>query len=71
MNINFIRGAKPGGNIYARATVLHHGKKTLVVEAEIVNEAEQLIAKSRGTFFVVGNFLAGSDVDEKNQHSHS
>ena len=76
MNINFMHGAKPGGNIYARATVLHHGKNTLVVESEIVNEVDQLLAKSRGTFFVVGhfvaeNFVVGSDVDATDQHSHS
>lgn len=71
MNINFMHAARPGGNIYARATVLHHGKNTFVVESEIVNEADQLIAKSRGTFFVVGNFVAGSDVDENDQHPHT
>ncbi len=68
MNINLMRGAKPGGMIYAHATVIHHGKSTLVVEAEVVNDEDKLLAKSRGTFFVVGKFLDGSDVDDSDQH---
>jgi 1,4-dihydroxy-2-naphthoyl-CoA hydrolase len=71
MNINLMRAAKPGGLIYAHAKVIHHGKRTLVVEAEVVNEEDKLLAKSRGTFFVVGQFLEGSDVDDCDQHPHT
>ncbi|MBU2704039.1 acyl-CoA thioesterase [Sporomusaceae bacterium BoRhaA] len=67
MNINFVRGAKPDQLVYAHAEVIHQGKKTLVVEAAVVDSEEKLLAKSRGTFFVVGRFSEGSDFDECKQ----
>lgn len=71
MNINFVEGAKAGGIIYAYSKVIHQGRNTLVVEAEVVNAEAKLLAKSRGTFFVVGKFLEGSDVDDSDQHSNT
>ncbi len=71
MNINLVRRANPGGLIYAHSKVIYQGKQTLVVEAEIVDEKEELLAKSRGTFFVVGHFLEGSYIDENDQNRDS
>ena len=56
MNMNFIRGASPQEAITARGKVVHNGKTTMVTEAEIVDSNGALIAKVRGTFFVVGIF---------------
>ena len=36
--------------------VIHQGRNTMVVEAEICDGNGSLLAKARGTFFVVGKF---------------
>lgn len=56
LNINFIRAAAPGERVIAKAKVIHRGKSTLVVEADVVKEDESLLAKARGTFFALGDF---------------
>lgn len=63
MNINLMQGARPGGTISAKAEVLHHGKSTIVVDAGIFSEEGKLLAKSRGTFFVVGRFIEEDELD--------
>ncbi|HMM21146.1 MAG TPA: PaaI family thioesterase [Selenomonadales bacterium] len=54
MNINYIQSAPAGEAVKACGRVIHHGKTTAVVEAEILDGDGQLLAKARGTFFVVG-----------------
>jgi 1,4-dihydroxy-2-naphthoyl-CoA hydrolase len=56
LNINFIRGAETGETVTAAGKVIHDGKHTLVAESELVNDAGDLVAKARGTFFVIGQF---------------
>jgi len=56
LNINFIRGAETGETVTAAAKIIHNGKHTLVAESELVNSSGNLVAKARGTFFVVGKF---------------
>jgi acyl-CoA thioesterase len=56
MNINYLYGAMPGNTVTAFAKVIHDGQHTVVVEAELKDEAGRLLAKARGTFFVVGRF---------------
>ena len=56
MNINYIRSAEQQTVIYCTATVIHNGKHTLVVEAEVVDGQGRLVAKARGTFFIIGRF---------------
>jgi 1,4-dihydroxy-2-naphthoyl-CoA hydrolase len=56
MNMNFIKGAAPQSAIRAIGQVIHNGKSTIVAESEIVDSQNQLLAKTRGTFFVVGMF---------------
>ncbi len=55
LNINYIYGAADGETMIAVAKVLHNGQHTVVVEAEHHDTAGRLLAKARGTFFVVGN----------------
>ncbi|HWR38359.1 MAG TPA: PaaI family thioesterase [Patescibacteria group bacterium] len=61
MNINYIRSATVNTRIQAIGRVIHNGNHTLVAEAEILDEAGQLLAKSRGTFFAAGYFLEESE----------
>ncbi|MDR3560761.1 MAG: PaaI family thioesterase [Negativicutes bacterium] len=61
LSINFIRGAEVGQTVAATAKVIHNGKNTLVTESELVNTAGDLIAKARGTFFVIGQFEPDSN----------
>jgi uncharacterized protein (TIGR00369 family) len=46
--INYIRGVSQG-EVLCTAKVLHAGRRTLVVEAE-VTQGDKLIAKAQGTF---------------------
>ncbi len=57
-NMNFIHNVKPGDEVRALATVIHHGRTTMVVEASLTDQAGQLLCKARGTFFVIGKFEA-------------
>ncbi len=61
MNINFIKGAVPQSIIKAVGKVIHNGKSTMVAESEIVDKENQLLAKTRGTFFVTGMFKANKE----------
>jgi acyl-CoA thioesterase len=54
MNINFIKSIKAQGTIRAVANVIHHGRNTMVAEAEVFSFGNELVAKARGTFFVLG-----------------
>ncbi|WP_296260922.1 MULTISPECIES: PaaI family thioesterase [unclassified Pseudomonas] len=49
--INYMRGVQDG-EVTCVATVLHAGRRTLVVEAA-VHQADKLIAKAQGTFAIV------------------
>ena len=63
MNINFIKNAGLG-IIRAVGKVLHSGRHTMVAEAEIFDTGNVLLAKARGTFFVVGQFEQGDEEDD-------
>ncbi|PLR79362.1 esterase [Bacillus sp. V3-13] len=52
INANHVRG-KTDGVVTARATVLHHGKTTMVWDIKIVDEQEKLICVSRCTMAVL------------------
>jgi uncharacterized protein (TIGR00369 family) len=49
--INYMRAVSEG-EVLCRAKVLHAGRRTLVVEAEVL-QGEKLVAKAQGTFAVV------------------
>lgn len=56
MNINFIKSAQKQDVVYAEAKVIHCGRKTMVVEAEMQDSGGQLLGKARGTFMIIGKF---------------
>lgn len=56
MNINYIKSAERETIIRATATVLHKGRTTMVVETDLKDNDNALIAKARGTFYVIGKF---------------
>lgn len=56
MNMNFLHGAPVNSTVKAISTVVHGGSRTMVVECEVLDHEDTLLAKARGTFFVVGQF---------------
>ena len=50
MSVRFIAPAKPGDELTANATVLSRGNRILVVQAEIYNQDQKLVALGNGTF---------------------
>lgn len=56
MNMNFIHAAMSSSQLIAKAVVAHNGGRTMVVECDIVTSDDILVAKSRGTFFIIGQF---------------
>lgn len=52
MKMNFIKKGK-GNKLTARPQALHWGRKTVVGQCDIYDEAENLVAHSIGTFYVV------------------
>jgi acyl-CoA thioesterase len=56
MSMNYLKPALAGELVKAVARVVHNGRTTLVVEADLLDQSGTLLAKSMGTFFVVGNF---------------
>jgi 1,4-dihydroxy-2-naphthoyl-CoA hydrolase len=56
LNVNFVRRAKEGYTVMAYPKVIHSGKMTMVVEGSITDESKLLLAKTRGTFFVTGEY---------------
>jgi acyl-CoA thioesterase len=49
--INYVRSVSDG-EVLCIAKVLHAGRRTLVVEAEVV-QGDKLVAKAQGTFAVI------------------
>lgn len=56
LNINYIASAGDGEKVKATAKVIHDGKSTMVVECEMTDTTGRMLAKARGTFFVIGQF---------------
>lgn len=61
MNINYMQSAPQGQRIRAKAWIIHNGNNTMVLESEILSGSGELLAKARGTFFVVGDFDLSHD----------
>ncbi len=51
--INYLR-AVAEGDVICRAKVIHAGRRTLVLEADVL-QGELLVAKAQGTFAVISN----------------
>jgi uncharacterized protein (TIGR00369 family) len=56
LNISFTRRAKEGDTVKASTKVIHSGKTTMVVEGDVTDSEGKLLAKARGTFFVIGRY---------------
>lgn len=56
LNINYVRGVTVQPAIRAIGVVIHNGSRTIVTECEILDSENVLLAKARGTFFVIGQF---------------
>lgn len=56
LNVNFIKAAAADTEVRAVGKVVHNGRQTLVVECDVIGVESKLLAKARGTFFVVGQF---------------
>lgn len=57
MNINYFSRVKTGEILRVKAHAIHPGHQISVVEAEVFNQKANLVAKSRGTFFRVGQVM--------------
>ena len=55
--IDFIKSAKEGDVLTARAQVVHQGKRTGVYDAQVVNQAQEVVAEFRGNSTTVGGQL--------------
>ncbi len=53
-NINIIKSIPENNTAFVKSNIIHNGRSTIVAEAEVYNNEQQLCAKSRGTFFVIG-----------------
>lgn len=56
LNMNFLRSASVQPAVKAVAVVIHNGSRTIVVECEVFDRENALLAKARATFFVIGQF---------------
>src|SRR5699024_12263713 len=52
MDIHFLNPAKEG-TMYCTGEVIHHGRSNVWVKAELVNEDDEILAYSTGTFRAV------------------
>lgn len=55
-NMNCIKALPEGHTVRAIGKVIHNGSRTLVCEADMIDDNDNLIAKASGTFFVIGDF---------------
>lgn len=55
-SMNFIRNVHSAGRVYVRSRIRHNGHSTMVIEAEMYDAEDTLMAKILTTMFVVGRF---------------
>ncbi len=53
MNVNFIRGARPGGTVRIRAVFTSKSRKVLQLQAEAFNEKDKLLATASSSLLVM------------------
>lgn len=53
LSLNYLQPVQPGDTLIATANVVHQGRSLIVAEAEIKCQ-DVLVAKGKGTFFVIG-----------------
>ena len=60
---NFISGAGLGEKMIATAEVVHTGNKTMVVDCNLKNVYNKLIAKVQGTFYIIDDYREVEDFE--------
>ena len=55
-SMNFIRNVHSAGRVYVRSRIRHHGHTTMVIEAEMFDADDKLMATILTTMFIVGRF---------------
>ena len=55
-SMNFIRNVHSAGRVYVRSRIRHNGHSTMVIEAEMYDAEDTLMATILTTMFVVGRF---------------
>ena len=55
-SMNFIRNVHGAERISVKSSIRHHGRTTMVIEAELRDEKERLMATILTTMFIVGRF---------------
>lgn len=53
INMNYIRSVKGGEHIIGIGQVIHHGRKTIVVECECYDASGNIIVKGRSSFYIL------------------
>lgn len=61
MCINYLKSAKLGDILTATGRVVHLGEKIIVVEADVVNQKNELVAVTRGTYINMGRVTNSSE----------
>lgn len=56
MTMNFIRTARPGSRIRVEGHITHNGHTTMVIESNMYDENNKLMANMLHTMMVVGHF---------------
>ncbi len=62
MKVSFFKGIAEGEKIFASSKPIKIGKKLLFMEADIVNEKGELLARSSGTFTILSAERSGYTV---------
>lgn len=57
MTTTFFAPARIGSKVFAETTILHNGRRTVGLEATIIDNEDRLIGKASGTFFVLGQWV--------------
>lgn len=56
LSMNFIRKVHNAGRISVKSRIRHHGRTTMVIEAEMFDEENTVVATFLATMLVVGRF---------------
>ena len=62
ININYISNLPGTGTVVVKSKVMHQGKSTIVINAEMSDEKDNLLATIATTMFVAGTF---NEIPEK------
>lgn len=55
-SMNFIANCRGAGRVYASCKIRHHGRTTMVMEVEVTDENQRLLATVLTTMFINGHF---------------